>query len=104
MTKFEKEVKYEKVLKEVEEMGDKLRMIQKELGDDNDLIKRDYSKEFDLAAYKFQQNVVSTFTDLYDAFSHCYSAVRGLKPVVDKLWFDFYAQEYEEEGEENDNI
>ena len=102
MTNYEKAVKYEKVLKEVEEMGDKLRMIQKDLGDDTDLIKNDYSKEWDLAAYKFQQNVVSTFTDLYDAFSHCYSAVRGFKAITDKLWHDFYAEEYEGEGEEND--
>ena len=90
MTKFEKAEKLQKRLNEIERSSKILRTIYDEMMDE---------KEYEISD---KQRVANITSDLYDSFTHCYSAIRRLKTDVDKAWHDFYAQEYEEEGEEND--
>lgn len=101
MTKFEKAEKLQKRLNEIERASKSLRTIYDEMMDEKEYENKDYGNRSN-DEIRYQQRVANIISDICDSFSHCYSAIRGLKPDVDKAWHDFYAQEYEEEGEEND--
>lgn len=103
MTKFEKAVKYEKVLKEVEKAREKIKTIYEELESaKKEMPTFDTTEKYSDEDYGIMLKVDWITTKLYSPSEACDTAIDGLKTMVDKAWFDFYAQEYEEEGEEDD--
>ena len=102
MTKFEIATRHEHALKEVKNLKDKIEMLREEMARiDKDCSINDLENPNASYVLNFMLDDISS--SLYHSLESCELTINELKnKLIDKAWHDFYAQEYEGEGEEND--
>ena len=104
MTKFEIATRHEKVLKEIEEVREKLKTMHEDMISHNKYMDV-YNLEECNTTYPVNYMRDDVQSKIYESIEACDIAINELKnKLIDKAWHDFYAQEYEGEGEENDQI
>lgn len=102
MTKFEIATRHEKVLKEIEEAREKLKTIWEDMVSHNNEM-HIFNLEECNTTYVANYLRDDVLSKIHTSIEQCDVAINELKnKLIDKAWRDFYAQEYEGEGEEND--